>query len=375
MSDLRQLRLFGGLYEGRRVMVTGHTGFKGSWLVRWLQRMGAQVSTLALPAPQGVSHHALLSEWPVAARGVPVHERLIDLRDAEGVRQWLRACEPEMVFHLAAQALVRPAYADPLGTYSTNIMGLVYLLEAVRGTSSVRVLLNVTTDKCYRNVNRFVAYREADPLGGHDPYSASKACAEIVTASYRDSFLAQDVRPGGAVAVATARAGNVIGGGDWSLDRLVPDLVRGAVSGQPVAIRHPQATRPWQHVLEPLAAYLLMGQALWRQPQGLSMAWNIGPAPEGHISVADMIDLMTSFWPAIRHDVVAAPQPHEAAFLHLDCSSAQAELGWAPVWTTHDMARHTIEWYRAWYERRELHTDAQIDAFVDAARQRSQPWA
>ncbi len=375
MPDLREQRLFGGLYEGRRVMVTGHTGFKGSWLVRWLRRMGAEVAALALPQEGAVSHHALLQDFPLNADLPPMREKLIDLSDAAGVQQWMQACAPEIVFHLAAQALVRPGYADPVRTYATNVMGLLHVLEAVRQTPSVKVLLNVTTDKCYRNVNSHEGYREDAPLGGHDPYSASKACAEIVTASHRDSFLARPDRLGGPVAVATARAGNVIGGGDWSADRLIPDLVRGAVSGASVAIRYPHATRPWQHVLEPLAAYLLMGQTLWRTPGGTSLAWNIGPDAEGHITVSDMIGLMQASWPAIRYEVQNVPQVHEAGLLHLDCGLAIRELGWHPVWSSNDMARHTMAWYRAWHERGEVLTDAQIDAFIAQARLGEQPWA
>lgn len=375
MSDMQALHLFDGVYAGRRVLVTGHTGFKGSWLVRWLQRMGAQVTALALPAEGEPSHHALLQTLPSEAGVAPVNEHIMDLGDADGVRRCLQGAAPEVVFHLAAQALVRPSYADPVRTYATNVMGLIHVLEAVRVTPSVRVLLNVTTDKCYRNVNRVEGYREQDALGGHDPYSASKACAEIVTASYRDSFLQRPDRLGGGMAVATARAGNVIGGGDWSVDRLVPDLVRGAVSGQAVPIRYPHATRPWQHVLEPLAAYLRIGQLLWQQRPGLSMAWNIGPAQDGHVSVADMIGLMAAQWPAIRHEVVAAPQPHEAGLLHLDCSLAQRELAWAPVWSTAEMVHQTMAWYRAWHERGEVMTDAQLHAFIAAAHRGGQAWA
>ncbi len=368
-------QLFGGLYEGRRVLVTGHTGFKGSWLVRWLQRMGAHVSALSLPPIGDLSHHGLLTEASAGQGDGRLSECLVDLADAQAVRECLRASQPEIVFHLAAQALVRPSYADPVGTYATNVMGLIHLMEAVRETPSVKVMLNVTTDKCYRNVHRREGYRENDALGGHDPYSASKACAEIVTASYRDSFLARPDRAGGPVKVATARAGNVIGGGDWSVDRLVPDLVRGAVAGQAVAIRYPQATRPWQHVLEPVAAYLLMGQALWRDAGRLSLAWNIGPDPQGHHTVSDMIGMMSARWPAIRHEVLNSPQPHEAGLLHLDCALAQRELDWRPVWSTADMVTHTMDWYRAWHERGELITDAQLDAFVARARQLGQPWA
>lgn len=368
--------LFGGLYAGLRVMVTGHTGFKGSWLVHWLRRMGAQVSTLALPAVTQPSHHALLQVQSAPASIAALHaETLVDLSDGNAVRQAMTEAQPELVLHLAAQALVRPSYADAPGTFATNVMGLVHVLEAVRHTPSVRGLLNVTTDKCYQNLGRQAGYRESDALGGHDPYSASKACAELVTASYRDSFLSAADRVGGPVAVATARAGNVIGGGDWSADRLVPDLVRAAVSGQPVQIRYPHATRPWQHVLEPLAAYLLLGQRLLTQPAAATGAWNIGPLPQGHLSVGQVVRQMAECWPAIRHELDTRPQLHEAALLHLDCSRAHTELGWRPVWDAPEMIQHTMAWYRAWHEQGRVLTDLQLDSFVHAARLQGQPWA
>jgi CDP-glucose 4,6-dehydratase len=370
--------LFGGVYAGRRVLLTGHTGFKGSWMALWLRQLGAQVSTLALPAETSPSHHEALSQW---AKAQPpglaplVHETLADLRDAQAVVDAVQAAQPEFVFHLAAQALVRPGYADPAATYATNVMGLVHVLEAVRQCPSVRVMLNVTTDKCYENVQTSVGYVESDKLGGHDPYSASKACAELVTASYRSSFLGLGDRPGGLVGLATARAGNVIGGGDWSTDRLVPDLMRAAMTGQVVPIRNPLATRPWQHVLEPLAAYLHLGHRLWQDPLVHARAWNFGPSSEGHLSVGTMVELFASRWPAIRCAHDAGSHPHEAQLLHLDCSAAHELLDWHPVWPLEAMIDATTHWYRQWHEAGALITHQQLTQFVNDARQARAVWA
>jgi len=373
--------LFGQVYQGRRVLVTGHTGFKGSWLVYWLRRLGAQVHTLALPAQTRPSHHQELTRVLRDAPGALPElaalggERLLDLNDAEAVRHAVLAAQPEFVFHLAAQALVRHSYQDPAGTFATNVMGLVNVLEAVRACPIVRVVLNVTTDKCYENIDTDVAYVEGCKLGGHDPYSASKACAELVTASYRASFLGLNDRPGGVVALATARAGNVIGGGDWSADRLVPDLMRAAAQGQVVPIRNPNATRPWQHVLEPLAAYLHLAHRLWMDPVAHAGAWNFGPDADGHLSVGDMVERFANAWPAVRVEADTQPQPHEARLLHLDCSHAHQHLHWRPVWGTDAMVQATTQWYRRWYEAGEVLTPQQLDAFVRDAARAGLAWA
>ena len=363
----RQGTLFGGAYAGRRVLVTGHTGFKGSWLALWLQSLGAQVCGLALPAEHGPSHSRLLR--------LPLDQALIDLRDATAVRVALRHFEPELVFHLAAQALVRRSYRAPAATFDTNVMGLVNLLEAVRATPSVRVVVNATSDKCYANRDVQRGYVEGDVLGGHDPYSASKACAEIVSASYRGSFLSQDDGRGHTVALATARAGNVVGGGDWSEDRLIPDLVRSAVSGSATAIRYPHATRPWQHVLEPLAGYLLLGQRLLADPHEAAQAWNFGPDASGQLSVADVVDRFAQHWPAVRCDFDRSLQPHEAASLHLDCGKARARLGWRPVWNAHTTFERTALWYRRQHEHGDLLSRDDLLHYVADARAAGVAWA
>jgi len=358
--------LFGGVYAGRRVLVTGHTGFKGSWLAMWLRDLGARVFGLALPAATGPSHHALL--------GGPIEEALVDLRDAAAVACAVRGFEPEVIFHLAAQPLVRRSYREPAATFDTNVMGVVHLLEAVRATPGVRVVVNATSDKCYLNRHTSAGYREGDALGGHDPYSASKACAEIVSASYRASFLAPgDGRP--AVALATARAGNVIGGGDWSEDRLVPDLVRAARAGRVSAIRNPGATRPWQHVLEPLAGYLLLGQRLLADPVACARPWNFGPDAAGHASVGDVVQAFAAHWSAVRHRVDGAAHPHEAALLHLDCASAREQLAWHPVWDLATTLARTARWYRRFHEHGDVASAGDLACYVADARAASLAWA
>ncbi|WP_293501750.1 CDP-glucose 4,6-dehydratase [Roseateles sp.] len=360
--------LFAGVYEGRRVLVTGHTGFKGSWLALWLRQLDAQVCGLALPPATEPSHHALLN--------LGIEEAFVDLRDADGVRRTVQALAPDIVFHLAAQPLVRRSYAEPAGTLATNVMGLVHLFEAVRATPSVRAVVNVTTDKCYANRHQAQGYTEDDALGGHDPYSASKACAEIVSASYRASFLSNDDSRGHPVLLATARAGNVIGGGDWSEDRLIPDLVRAALAAEPARIRHPGSTRPWQHVLEPLAGYLLLGQQLLQGRGEQAQAWNFGPDEAGHLSVGEVVSGFSAHWPSLRHELGGQDATrHEAALLHLDCGKARARLGWRPVWDAPTSLARTARWYRAWHERGERLSQADLDAYVEDARRHGLAWA
>ena len=321
-------------YAGRRVLITGHTGFKGSWLSLWLSRMGARVSGFALEPDTEPSLY-------VKARiGERVESMIGDIRDPDLVTEAVAGFAPEIVFHLAAQPLVRRGYAEPLRTFGTNVMGTANLLEAVRRAGSVKAVVVVTSDKCYREDSSTFGYRETDPLGGHDPYSASKAAAELATNAWRASF---GNCPGAAL-VATARAGNVIGGGDWASDRLIPDLWRAARSKRPALIRNPSAVRPWQHVLEPLSGYLLLGERLLGGHAEAADAWNFGPALADMESVEQLCQLMCPRlgveW---RYD--GSPQPREAAMLRLDSSKAMLRLGWRPRFSLEEAIELTGDWY------------------------------
>ena len=354
--------MFGGSFVGRRVFVTGHTGFKGSWLCLWLTALGARTTGLALAPDTDPAHWSLL--------GLDhVQDLRVDLRDNQAVRRTLEQVQPEIVFHLAAQPLVRRSYREPTATFDTNVLGLVNLLEAIRGAPSVRALVNVTTDKVYLEQGVDTGYDEDDPLGGHDPYSTSKACAELVTECYRKSFFNDSVPK-----VATARAGNVIGGGDWSEDRLVPDLVRAASTGNMLGIRNPDAIRPWQHVLEPLSGYLRLGQGLLAG-DSVEGPWNFGPAADATLPVQALVAQMQTQWPGLRSEHHPGPHPHEAKTLRLNCSKAAQQLGWHAVWNANDTLRHTVSWYRSWYERGQLRSSEDLQDYVAAARAAGLDWA
>jgi CDP-glucose 4,6-dehydratase len=354
-------------WAGKRVLVTGHTGFKGGWLCLWLQRLGAQVTGVALP-PNTLPN---LFELARVADGMVSH--LCDIRDAAALSAAVHSAQPEVVFHLAAQPLVRTSYREPLATFASNIMGTAHLLDALRPLACVRVAVMVTTDKVYRNNEWPYPYREDDVLGGHDPYSASKAASEIVIASYRDAFLAKQ-----GVAVASARAGNVIGGGDWSADRLIPDAVRAWQSGQTLAIRCPQAIRPWQHVLEPLNSYLILAQKLWQQPE-LAGAYNFGPPTDEAASVRKVVELARS---AVSDSKVfygdSFDEPHEAGWLALEVAKARLALGVTPKWALAETVNRTMAWYRAQHEgadARTLCTDEIADYEEQTSAVPSEPWS
>ena len=354
--------LFGGAWSGRRVLVTGHTGFKGSWLAYWLREMGARVTGLALDPESDPSHWRMLALDDVA-------DHRVDLRDAAAVRKLVHDSRPEVVFHLAAQPLVRRSYRDPVGTFAANVTGLVNLFESLRDCEGVRAIVNATTDKVYEEHASTSGYREADPLGGHDPYSTSKACAELVSACYRKSYFAQS-----GARLATARAGNVIGGGDWAEDRLVPDLVRAATSGQALRIRHPDATRPWQHVLDPLSGYLRLGQALL-EGEDCAEAWNLGPDGEGEVSVRDLTARLHRHWPLMQVELDPGEHPHEAALLRLDCTKARERLAWRPVWKLDVALDRTASWYRAFHEDGRVRTAVDLADYVADARKDGLAWA
>jgi CDP-glucose 4,6-dehydratase len=323
-------------WKDKRVLLTGHTGFKGAWLALWLRRLGAEVHGV------GLAPNTTPNLFTLVRIEQHCHNHLHDLRDHQGLDEIVGLIQPSIVFHLAAQALVRASYQDPIATYSTNVMGTAHLLNALRGSDSVKVAVMVTTDKVYVNREWPWPYREDDPLGGHDPYSASKAASELVIASYRDAFLAAQ-----GVAIATARAGNVIGGGDWADDRLIPDAVRAWQAGHVLEVRRPQAIRPWQHVLEPLSGYLTLAQHLWTQPAA-SGAYNFGPETNSAASVFDLVEIARHAFGRgqVRYGD-GAIGPHEAGSLALEVGKARAILGVTPRWTLRQAVERTLSWYRA----------------------------
>jgi CDP-glucose 4,6-dehydratase len=353
-------------WHGRKVFLTGHTGFKGGWLALWLAKLGADVRGYSLSPSTDPSLFA------TARVSAVVDDIRGDIRDPLTLDAAMQSFAPEVVFHMAAQPLVLASYQDPILTYETNVIGTARVLEAVRGTPSVRAAVVVTTDKCYENLERDVAYRETDPLGGYDPYSSSKACAELVSAAYRQSFFSSAKHPEQNVALATARAGNVIGGGDWSPDRLLPDLVGGFLSGAPVRIRRPQAIRPWQHVLDPLHGYILLAEHLLApdpaQATRFATAYNFGPSQSDARPVEWIADAMTRLWGDGASWVLEdpnAPSVHEASYLKLDASRARNELAWTPHLHLETALEWLVQWYRAWHSGADMHafTLAQIAAY------------
>ncbi len=325
-------------WGGRRVLVTGHTGFKGAWLSLWLSALGAKVVGLSAGVPTRPSLFELCDAQSLMT-GVRA-----DVRDGGAVLDAVGSHRPEIVLHLAAQPFVRRSFRDPRGTYEVNVMGTVNVLEAARAAESVRVVVNVTSDKCYDNRDLGRPFAEDDPKGGHDPYSSSKGCAELVSDAYHRSFFAG--HPEG-LRLGSARAGNVIGGGDWGEDRLIPDFMRGALADAPIRVRNPGAVRPWQHVLNPLSGYLILAQALWESSK-LEVGWNFGPPPTEARPVSWLIERLTQLWPRPLHwEIDSGPHPHEARYLSLDSTRAHRELGWSPRWGLEEALGRTVEWYRA----------------------------
>jgi CDP-glucose 4,6-dehydratase len=326
-------------WAGKRVFLTGHTGFKGGWAALWLKEMGAQVTGFAL-AP---STNPSLFEVARVATGI--RSVIGDIRDAGLLAAEMAAADPEIVIHMAAQPLVRASYDDPVGTYATNVMGTIHVLEAVRKCPSVRAVCIVTTDKCYENREWVWGYREDDAMGGYDPYSSSKGCAELVTSAWRRSFFHGE----GAPAIASARAGNVIGGGDWAPDRLVPDILRAISENERVTIRNPLATRPWQHVLEPVSGYFMLCQGLWDNPDAFAEGWNFGPGDDDAQPVQWIVERMCEKWgDGADWKLDDALHPHEANYLKLDISKAKAGLGWQPRWSLSDALDNIVAWHREW---------------------------
>jgi len=336
-------------WAGKVVLLTGHTGFKGSWLSLWLQSMGANVTGYALPPPTKPSLF-------VAAKVVDGMDSMEgDIRDLPALVNVFRKSRPEIVIHMAAQSLVRYSYANPVETYSTNVMGTVHLLEAAKQTDSVRVIINVTSDKCYENREWLWGYRENEAMGGYDPYSNSKGCAELVTAAYRNSYFNPEDFAKHRVALASARAGNVVGGGDWAENRLIPDIIRAIVDDEPVLIRNPHAIRPWQHVLEPLSGYLMLAQRLWEDGNAYSEAWNFGPNDEDTRPVSWIAERLTNSWgQGARWIQDSGDHPHEAHYLKLDCSKARSLLEWQPRWHLEKTLDAIVEWHRAYQAGKDM---------------------
>ena len=352
-------------WRGRRVLVTGHSGFKGGWLSLWLECLGAEVTGYAL-APASSPN---LYESANVASGLK-ESVFADIRDLNRLCGVIRAERPEIVIHMAAQPLVRSSYADPIETYSVNVVGTVTLLEAIRRAGGVRAVVSVTSDKCYENREWAWGYRESDPMGGFDPYSSSKGCAELATAAMRASFFHPAAWSEHKVAVASARAGNVIGGGDWAEDRLVPDLIRAFTAGRAAAVRRPEAVRPWQHVLEPLSGYLVLAERLVEDGPAYAEGWNFGPEESDAREVAWLAKRVSELWgEGARCEGDRGIHPHEATFLKLDCSKARARLGWRPRWRLDRALEETVAWYHAFYRGTDIRalSVGQIEAYSSDA--------
>ncbi len=345
----------------KTVFITGHTGFKGSWLSIWLDMLGANLHGYALEP----------ATWPsmfeIAGVKKIIKSNISDIRDYNKLLAVMKKCQPQIIFHLAAQSLVRQSYKEPLETYQTNVLGTANLLEAARHVKSVRAVIIVTSDKCYENKESNHAYKESDPLGGYDPYSSSKACAEIVTAAYRNSFFADSN-----VAIVSARAGNVIGGGDWAADRLVPDCVKAWIKNKTVEIRYPKAVRPWQHVLEPLAGYIILAENLYKHGKKFAQAWNFGPNENNIKNVAFIVDNIAKLWGRkAKWKITTKKQPHEAMLLKLNCSMAKTKLPWKPCWNIETTLEKTVQWYKTYLENPQNITDTtieQIDQYMKDSR-------
>ena len=361
--------MFDNIYNNKRVLITGHTGFKGSWLALWLSQLGAELTGYSLQPPTNPNHFSLLD--------VDIDSIIGDVRDAEKVRRVFKERQPEIVFHLAAQPIVRLSYTDPVETFSSNIMGTVNVLQGSRESESVRAVVNVTSDKCYENTEGAGGYREVDRLGGYDPYSASKGCSEIITSCWRNSFFnPNSYSVSHSTLLASARAGNVIGGGDWGVDRLVPDIMRAVSNNEKVMIRNPNSTRPWQHVLEPLSGYLLLGQKLLEGEKEFSDAWNFGPTDDRGVTVREIVSTMKNAWSRVDHEMdINTGHPHEANVLTLDSSKAQNKLQWVPVWDGKTAVEKTALWYRAFYEVGEVISIEDLKSYCADAKRKHVQWA
>ncbi|MGJ0372847.1 CDP-glucose 4,6-dehydratase [Aliarcobacter cryaerophilus] len=361
--------LFSGIYKDKTVLVTGHTGFKGSWLVYWLNQMGAKVVGYSLEAPTNPNHIELLDLDIISIIG--------DIRDLDKLNQVFSEYKPDIVFHLAAQPLVRLSYENPIETYETNVMGTLKVFEACKNANT-KAIVNITSDKAYENKEWVWGYRENDPMGGYDPYSSSKGCADILATSYRNSFFnIKDYKKTHNTLIATCRAGNVIGGGDWAKDRLITDIMISVSLGKKVSIRNPKATRPWEHVLEPLSGYLHIGQKLLEEKVEFAEAWNFGPSDEGSITVEEVVQNVKKHWNKIDYEINRDPnQLHEANLLKLDCSKAHILLKWKDVWDSETTFEKTVKWYKAYYEEdKKVLTQIDLESYIADAKAKNIEWA
>jgi len=362
-SVVMQETLFGGIYKNKNVLITGNTGFKGSWLSLWLKNLGANVFGLSLNDHGENSHYNILN--------LDYKTCIADIREKKDLMDCFTKAKPDIIFHLAAQSLVRESYLSPFETYETNVLGTLNVLDAALNCKSAKVVINVTTDKVYENTHSAKGYKETDPLGGHDMYSSSKACSEILTESFRKSFLSDEKK----YLLASARAGNVIGGGDWAVDRLIPDVVKAAKDKKESIIRNPDSVRPWQHVLEPLSGYLALGQKLLSDEKEFAAAWNFGPQKNDAARVSGILDMMEEKWNTIswKHEK-QKENFHEAELLVLDSSKANEQLNWSPVWNLEKSITHTIEWYKDYFEKKAVNSLYDLNAYISDATALKKSW-
>lgn len=367
MESMVEQNLFSNIYKDKVVLVTGHTGFKGSWLVFWLLSLGAKVIGYSQEAPTKPNHIELLDFDMPSVTG--------DIRDKDKLNKTFKENKPDIVFHLAAQPLVRYSYENPFETYETNVLGTLNVFEACN-KHNVKAIVNITSDKAYENKEWDRGYKEDDPLGGYDPYSSSKGCADLLANSYRNSFFnTNKYKETHNTLLASCRAGNVIGGGDWAKDRLISDIMFAVAANKKVSIRNPEATRPWQHVLEPLSGYLLIGQKLLQEEVEFGDAWNFGPSNEHSITVHEVIINVKKHWDKIDYEINKDNKnPHEANLLKLDCSKANKVLNWREVWNTHSTFEKTVNWYKSFYEERKVLTESHLKHYVQSAKSKGLSW-
>ncbi len=367
MENLVDLEQFDDLYRGKRVLVTGHTGFKGSWLALWLTKLGAHVHGYSLAPPTTPNHLELLD--------LNIESTIGDIRDQDLLNKAFHQFQPEIVFHMAAQPLVRYSYQNPIETYETNIIGSLKVYEACRRAESVKVIISITTDKVYENFEVNHGYRESDRLGGKDPYSASKAAMEIMTQSYIHSFLSLDTLNDHGILLSSVRAGNVIGGGDWAQDRLIPDIIRATNDSKTVEIRSPHSVRPWQHVLDPLSGYLLLGQKLYQGHLNNAKPFNFGPPEHDVLTVKKVVEESKLHWQEIDYAIHEPKEKlHEAKLLMLNCEQAKKELNWEAILNSKESLKLTIEWYKAYYQSEQILTEKNLNFFLERALSKNAPW-